>query len=208
MTKQELRRWVRNELKTHASCELQRLSDETCRLILRHRLIQQAQTVLAFWPLPDEPDIRPAVRQLYQQGKTVLLPHVVSDTEMVICRYEGDESLAEGAFGILEPHVNVSSQKAANNVLSQDNAVNRTISRSPSSTDNAPSTTAVALIPGRAFDAEGHRLGRGKGYYDRFLALNADIQTIGICYPFQIIDEIPSDTHDIIINELLWKISK
>ena len=54
-----------------------------------------------------------------------------------------------------------------------------------------------------SFDDQGHRLGRGKGYYDRFLAKIPSTYKIGICFPFQKFDIIPSDEHDIIMDEVI-----
>ncbi len=54
----------------------------------------------------------------------------------------------------------------------------------------------LVVVPGMAFDAEGHRLGRGKGYYDRFLAQYPDVPTIGLCFDFQFVAHIPTEPHD------------
>ena len=62
----------------------------------------------------------------------------------------------------------------------------------------------LAVIPGMAFDTSGNRLGRGKGYYDRFLSLLPPyIYKIGVCFGFQMFDSIPSDTTDIRMNEVI-----
>ena len=56
----------------------------------------------------------------------------------------------------------------------------------------------MAVIPGMAFDSNGNRLGRGKGYYDRFLSmLPARIYKIGVCFDFQKFEHIPTATNDI-----------
>ena len=54
----------------------------------------------------------------------------------------------------------------------------------------------LIIIPGVAFDKQKNRLGRGKGYYDKLLS-NTDAFKIGICYDFQLVDEISTDAHDI-----------
>lgn len=66
-------------------------------------------------------------------------------------------------------------------------------------------TIDLALIPGMAFDARGHRLGRGKGYYDRLLAhpAFARIPKIGVCYDFQLVAEVPSMPHDCPMDTLI-----
>jgi 5-formyltetrahydrofolate cyclo-ligase len=65
-------------------------------------------------------------------------------------------------------------------------------------------------VPGIAFDRKMNRLGRGKGYYDRFLS-KISAPKIGICFDFQLLDKIPAESTDIKMdyivseNELIWK---
>ena len=61
----------------------------------------------------------------------------------------------------------------------------------------------VAVIPGMAFDREGHRLGRGKGYYDRFLN-RVQTYKIGVCFDFQMMDQLPHDPHDVMMDEIIY----
>ena len=99
---------------------------------------------------------------------------------MVIRQYEGQESLREGAFRILEPQ----GQDLPFPSLRVD----------------------LVLVPGVAFDAAGHRLGRGKGYYDQFFASCPQVAAsykLGIAFPFQIVGEIPTEPHDIQMDEVL-----
>jgi len=60
-----------------------------------------------------------------------------------------------------------------------------------------------AIIPGIAFDVKGNRIGFGKGYYDKFLFENKDICKIALCYEFQIVDQIPANTHDIPMDYII-----
>lgn len=61
----------------------------------------------------------------------------------------------------------------------------------------------LIIVPGVAFDRDGNRIGRGKGYYDRFLRKHSDITKIGICFDFQLIDEVPTDDNDIRMDEVI-----
>ena len=62
----------------------------------------------------------------------------------------------------------------------------------------------VVIFPGAAFDIEGNRIGYGKGYYDKYISkLTYQPYKIGICYDFQLLDEIPSDTHDIKLDKII-----
>ncbi len=108
----------------------------------------------------------------YHQEKTILLPTVIGD-DMELHIYQGGSR--KGAFDISE-------------------------STGPLFTDY--DAIDLAAIPGVGFDREGNRLGRGKGYYDRFLPL-LHCHTIGICYPFQLVESIPTEPHDIKVNEVI-----
>ena len=145
---------------------------------------------LAYWPLPDEVDIRPLIDQLVAEGHTVLLPKVTGDETMELRRYTSRADLQEGAFHIMEP---------IGEIFDDYDSID------------------VALVPGMAFDAAGHRLGRGKGYYDRFLSshlspLTSHLQSpstihhppiIGVCFPFQRVAEVPSEPHDVPMDEIV-----
>lgn len=61
----------------------------------------------------------------------------------------------------------------------------------------------LIIIPGMAFDKKGNRLGRGKGFYDRFLVLHPHTPLMGLCYDFQYIDEIPTEDHDQRMTEII-----
>ena len=132
-------------------------------------------TIMAYWPLPDEVDIRPLIQWLVGQGRTVVLPKVTGDETMELRRYTSQADLAEGAFHILEP-----------------------VGEPFTDYDQID----VVLVPGMAFDAAGHRLGRGKGYYDRFLSSHFSPLIIGVCFPFQRVAEVPTEDHDVCMNEV------
>ena len=118
----------------------------------------------------------PCLTKLAGQGKTVLLPRVISDTDMELRRYTGRQDLQPGAYGILEP---------VGELFTDYEKID------------------VAIVPGMAFDAEGHRLGRGKGYYDRFLSRVPYIYKIGLCFAWQMVEQIPCDEHDILMDEVI-----
>ena len=138
-------------------------------------LLADTNTIVAYYSLPDEVDTHSFIDELIAEGKTVYLPKVISDEDMVLCRYTGAESLKEGAFGIMEP---VGAQIFA------DEAID------------------VVLVPGMAFDGDGNRLGRGKGYYDRFLKTLAvpRPQLIGVCFDFQKVEVVPTESTDVKVD--------
>ena len=166
-TKAMLRQQMRDAKRRHGT-ELPKWSAAIVERLKEQ--LSESRVVLAYWPLPDEPDIRLLIDSLVVAGKTVLLPKVTGDETMELCRYTSDADLTEGAFHIMEP-------------------------------TGTPFTDFMqidtALIPGVAFDAACRRLGRGRGYYDRFLAVCPNIYKIGVCFPFQRVPEVPAEAHDV-----------
>ena len=138
------------------------------------------QTVLLYWSLDDEVCTHTLVERLYKEGHRVLLPHVVSDTEMTLHPYAGQEQMRPGAWGILEPVT------PSIDIATLDEG-----------------REAVAVVPGMAFDADGGRLGRGKGYYDRLLKLLPYIYKMGLCYDWQVVDGVPMDEYDVRMNRII-----
>ena len=174
MYKDELRRQIRQIKRQLTSRQLEELS---LPVLARLRpLLQDAAVVMAYYSLPDELNTHRLLDELVEEGKTVLLPEVVDDETMVVRRYRSRADLREGAFHIMEP---------VGELFTDYRQID------------------VVLVPGVAFDADGHRLGRGRGYYDRFLTSHPDIYRIGVCFPFQRVAEVPAEAHDISVNELI-----
>ena len=109
----------------------------------------------------------------WRNHKRIILPTVVGD-DIVPVELTADTAFAVGDFNIMEPQ-------------------------------NSPYTGGYDLIvvPGMAFDSSGNRLGRGKGYYDRFLAQHPDVPKIGICFDFQLVGNVPTDSNDIRMDAVL-----
>lgn len=177
MDKRALRKMIRTEKRRFSQQELGEMSLRICAHLLTNEKVISSDVILLYYPLPDEVDVSSVVRALHAEGKTVLLPKVVSDTEMTIHRYSGEDSLVVGAYGIMEP--------CGQPFEDMENI-------------------SLAIVPGMAFDGKGNRLGRGKGYYDRFLSRVRDIYKIGVCYPFQMVDSVPCDNNDILMSEVIY----
>ena len=146
--------------------ERQTLSERVTAKVLSEPHLQAARVVMLYSSLPDEVDTEQLIAVLQRQGKRILLP-VVQGDNMIAVEVSADTRYHTGSFGIKEPEP-----------LPYQGEID------------------VVIVPGRAFDKQGHRLGRGGGYYDRFLA-DRSTYKIGICFPCQLLDEIPHDIHDI-----------
>lgn len=178
MNKQELRARMR-QLKKEMTAE-QRLqwSSSACDRIVRLPQWREARVVMLYSALPDEVDVSALIKQAWQEGKHVLLPKVTGDAEMEVQTVGPDTPFTAGAFGISEPM----------GVKFQDF-----------------SAIDLAIVPGMAFDVRGNRLGRGKGYYDRFLPLLARAYRLGVCFPFQYLEEVPAESTDCRMDSVVFQ---
>ena len=176
MTKRNLRNYIRKQKLLHSAAQLAAMSEEICSRVLASAWWQEADTLLLYYPLADEVDVRPLIKEAFSIGKQVLLP-VCKGDELELHIYEGEASLAKGVYGIMEPKGSLFAPEHYPDIQ-------------------------LAVIPGMAFDRAGHRLGRGKGYYDRLLPKLTKARLQGICFPFQLIDEVPTDVHDISVHEV------
>lgn len=157
---------------------LRELSAPILRKLAAHPRFLDARTVLLYHSLPDEVFTHDFIAY-WSTRKNILLPVVTGD-ELELRMYTPQEGLAEGRYGILEP--------SGTTCYTDYEAID------------------LAVIPGVAFDKEGGRLGRGKGYYDRLLGrirAHRDIYKIGICFDFQMVDKVPATAHDIRMDEVI-----
>ena len=131
-----------------------------------------AECIALYAPAHNETDTGLILLAALEAGKRVLYPAVCGH-EMVFRHVERTDELREGAFGILEP--------------------------CPTGDDHQADAADLIVVPGVAFDLTGHRLGYGKGFYDRFLQHpDCTALLVGLCHDFQLIaDGLPVDIHDI-----------
>ena len=173
MTKAELRKHIR---------QLKALNQESAladSYLIMQALeadmhFQKAKTVLLYHSLSDEVNTHALINKWYSQ-KLVLLPKVVGDELELRC-YHGTHELKKGSFGIAEP---------TGELFTDYDQID------------------FVAVPGMAFDMNGNRLGRGKGYYDRLLPQLTNAYKAGICFPYQIVDEVPVESNDIKMDRII-----
>ncbi len=176
LSKQQLRALIRRR-KRETTAEMRaEASVRVCRSIIQSPVWQRARTVMLYHAMPDEVDLSLLAKEALQTGKRVLLPVVVGDSEMEVRLLHPSTKFAAGPFGIQEP------QGDAFRELSEIDLV---------------------VVPGLAFDAQGHRLGRGRGYYDRFLSALSRAWRLGACFPWQRVEHVPTDIFDQIMDEVI-----
>lgn len=133
---------------------------------------RQAHHILLYHSLPDELITHNTIERWATQGKEIYLPVVIGD-DLVIRRYD-HEAMQQGEFNIMEPMGN----------------------------DIDTEVIQLIIVPGVAFDSNGNRLGRGKGYYDRLLSRTSST-CIGVCYNCQLVDLIPTEPHDHVMQYIV-----
>lgn len=131
--------------------------------------VAAARTVHTFWPLADEPDVRPLAHALRQRGVAVVLPAVRPGRRLAHRAFEGEGRLVPGPYGTREPH--------------------------PAAPAVPPDRLDVVLVPGLAMGRDGSRLGYGAGYYDAFLAGTPALR-VGVAFGACLTGGVPSEPHD------------
>lgn len=175
MEKKEARKLIRELKKQYTAAEKRELSVPVMEQVAADGHFCNAKTVLAYWSMEDEVFTQAFVKQ-WSKEKTLLLPCVKGD-ELEIRYFDGEDNLRPGeAFGIGEP---------VGGLFTDLDKID------------------VILVPGVAFDQLGNRLGRGKGYYDKILK-NTRGYKIGICFSFQVMDEVPVDDYDVKMDRVIY----
>ena len=138
-----------------------------CTALAQHKALTTFRTVGFYAASNAEPDLRALATQ-WQTTKRLALPVVDADT-LVFCRWQPEDALVTGKFNIAVP--------ATRQVI-------------------IPDAQMLLLLPCLALDRYGNRLGYGGGYYDRFLAANPTVTTVGVCYQCCLQTQLPRHAHD------------
>lgn len=166
MSKAEVRRAMRAARAAQAAAD-RAAEDEAIRARVRSRTAwQHAELVLAYVSRGSEVETRRLIRDAWGEGKEVAVPRCVAPGRMAWARIASFGEVAPGFCGIEEP-----------------------VASAPAVDDTELTATALALVPGLAFDRHCRRLGAGGGYYDRFLARFPGM-SVGLCRRCQLVDDL------------------
>ena len=176
MDKKELRDYIRKFKRAMTVEEIEAKSEKLGELFCASDLYKQAKSIYGYLPYNQEVRTTAMLEQAMKDGKRVAVPKVLDDT-MIFVWMDDLSAVERGYSGIPEP-----------------------ISLTPVADD----PTALVLMPGLAFDAEGHRCGYGGGFYDKFLASEPDHPTLALCYDFQMLSHLETEEFDIPVDCVLW----
>jgi 5-formyltetrahydrofolate cyclo-ligase len=177
--KHRLRREMKATLAGMSAEAAAAASRAACEALLSLEEYRQARAVMLYAPIPGEVDCLPVAEDAWRAHKTVLLPRVAWEDqhmEAVACRSADDEMVVNGK-GIREPA----------------NGASWPVER-----------IDFIVVPALAFDEQGNRLGRGGGFYDRFLA-QVDLQATicGLAFAQQVVEELPVHSNDYPVDLLV-----
>ncbi len=155
-------------------------SAAACARLTALEAFRHASVVMLYMPLPTEVDLTPAAIRCFQSGKTVCVPRVDwKGRDMVAVEISSfdDEVMEIASHGLRTPR---------------------------EGRPLVPHLIDIVIVPGLAFDTSGNRLGRGGGFYDRFLRrLRRSATTVGLAFDEQIIDAVPADDRDFAVSMIV-----
>ncbi len=182
--KKHLRQKLRNQRNQLTKGEVQTRSATIIARIMALDVYQHAQIVACYVSVGCEVDTRAFLDWALVAGKQIAVPVTLGEGCMVFQRLVDLTELQPAQLGLLEPRLDTK------NVVS-------------------PQMLDLVFVPGVVFDRQGHRIGTGGGYYDRFLACTQAMR-VGLAYDFQLIDAVPFDVHDVVMDiivterEVVW----
>lgn len=176
MNKQELRRAIRERKRAMTEEEIVERSNALAEKFYNSPAYQAASTIYGYLPYNQEVRTVPMLQRALDEGKRVAVPKVYGE-EMRFIYLDDLTQVSKGYAGIPEP-----------------------IADAPVAEDKQ----ALVLMPGLAFDPQGHRIGYGGGFYDRFLAQEPHHPTLALCYEFQMQAHLDTEEFDIPVDTVLW----
>ncbi len=176
MRKGELRAMIREKKRLMTPQEIRDKSNRLGAMFADCEAYRRAASVYGYLPYNQEVRTMPMLEQAIRDGKRVAVPKVFGD-EMKFLWITDFSRVEKGYAGIPEP-----------------------VGDGPVADDEE----ALVLMPGLAFDPEGHRIGYGGGFYDKFLAREPGHPTVALCYDFQMQEHLDTQDHDIPVDLVLW----
>lgn len=173
--KKKIRKEVRRRIKEIGEQERETTSKQIFDYIASHKVFAEARCIALFAAMGDEVPTQYALDEWLRIGKRLVMPRVEGD---VMRFYDySPERMQVGAFGIEEP-------------MGDEECPAEDID--------------LIIVPARAFTLRGERLGRGGGFYDKYMSLEGfRARKVGICFECQIFDQLPTAEHDILVDEVV-----
>jgi 5-formyltetrahydrofolate cyclo-ligase len=180
---------LKEEIRKQILAKAKNLKEEERRsksLLIKNKLFglsvfKKAKTIMFYMSKGGEVDTTPMIKEAIERGKKVAVPIILTnERELAVSLISGNENELEiGLFGVKQP------KKDKIRPINLENI-------------------DLVVVPGLAFDSKNNRLGRGGGYYDRFLKkLPNSAPTVGLAFDFQIVENLPVNSLDVKVQTLL-----
>ena len=176
MDKQALRKQIREMKRAMTEEQIVSKSEKLGQLFATSEAYRQAKTIYGYLPYNQEVRTTQMLQKALEDGKRVAVPKCYGD-EMRFIYLDDLSKVEKGYCNIPEP-----------------------IADGPIADD----PTALVLMPGLAFDPQGHRMGYGGGFYDKFLVAEPNHPTLALCYDFQMLPYLETEAHDIPVDYVIW----
>ncbi len=184
-TKRGIRDRIKKELMSQSPATRKSRSAVIHKKLFGLGVFKAASSVCFYVARPPEVETLPMIEEAIALGKIVVVPRTdLEKKELELYQIQNPEKdLARGAFGILEPIPSRTRRVEASQI-------------------------ECVIVPGIAFDAAGHRVGRGGGFYDRWLkTLGSQVPKIGLAFSFQVLSSIPFESHDQKVDLVLTELT-
>ena len=179
--KKRIRKEIKNQFRTIPISDFDAKSKKVLDKLKKLPEWKNAETVLIFLSLPDEIKTEGIINEALEENKKTAVPRINGNDIVFHYIKSVNSSLIIHPLGIAEP----SPSTPVFNSLSADEKT-------------------LILVPGLAFDKNCFRLGRGKGFYDKFLSgIDKSVKKIGIGYDFQIVESVPAEDHDFPLDSVI-----
>jgi 5-formyltetrahydrofolate cyclo-ligase len=180
-SKADIRKTMGERVKSLLPEERKIASRSLCEKIVNSLEYIRSDGIFAFYPYKEEIDIRPLLQDALDRGITVCLPRIEGKRmDFHEIKSLAPKDLLPNRWEIYEPH-QATPLKRSNDF-----------------------THPFMLVPGTAFTTKGKRLGRGGGYYDRYLVKTHNIYLAGVGYPCQMREKLPTEPHDIEMDIIFY----
>jgi len=179
--KHKIRKEIKRKFKAYSSLEKSGKSAIIKGKLFNEKEFKRARVVMFYVSLKDEVDTFIMIDEALKAGKRIAVPVILKEEKRLIAGeiHNRLEDLESQHFGIYQPR-----QDRVKEVPLDD--------------------IDLVVVPGVAFDRKNIRLGRGHGYYDRFLSgLPKRTKTIGLAFDFQVLEDLPQDPHDVPVSKII-----
>ncbi len=167
-SKETIRERILQMRKRAPELSLREMSGIICKKLTTLPEYKQAKSIYTYVSFAGEVSTFPLIEAAWMDGKTVAVPRVIGSDTLQFIELTTWDQLEEGYFHVLEP---VSGQRASDE-------------------------EALLVMPGVAFDLMRHRIGYGKGFYDRYLSEHPSHTTAALSFDFALLASIPAEEHD------------